>query len=111
MPMAFTEFIHAVHLVRKRTFTQLAEITPQSHRATLRTDAVLIVHEMDDRIERPFVELCAVGAGQAGDVACKLDGRALHTEAEPQKWYLTLASVPDRGNFAFDSPGPEPAWN
>src|SRR5262249_28122111 len=111
MPMAFTDFIHAVHLVRKRSFPQLAEVTPQTHRATFRTHTMLMVHEMDDRMGRPFVELCAIGAGQASDIPCKLNCRALHTETESQKRNLAFASVPDGGNFAFNSPRSEPAWN
>ncbi len=64
VPMPFTDFVDAIHFVRERPFAQPAEVAPQPHRAALVAYALLILHQVDDWMGRPLVELGAVGAGQ-----------------------------------------------
>ena len=49
------------------------------------------------------VELGAVRAGQAGDVARELDRRDLHAQADAEVRHLVLARVADRRDLAFDA--------
>jgi len=44
MPMSFTHFVHAIHLVRERPLSQPAEVAPQPHGAALVAYALLILH-------------------------------------------------------------------
>src|SRR5512134_3075617 len=99
MAMPLTNFIDSVHFVGERPLTEAAEITAQPHRPSFVAHALLIMHQVNDRMGRPFVELGAVGACQAGDVARKFDRGALHAEAEAEKRHLAFPRKTYCGDF------------
>jgi hypothetical protein len=52
-------------------------------------------------MRRIGIELGAVGALEAGDMAREFDGGELHAEADAQIGHLVLARVADRGDLAL----------
>ncbi len=54
-----------------------------------------------DRVRRVLVELGAVGAVEAADVAREFDGRELHAEADAEVRHGVLARKADRAHLAF----------
>src|SRR6185295_2336573 len=95
VPMPLTNFIHPVHLVGERALAEPAEIASEPHRPALVAQTLLVVHQVDDRMGRPVVELGAVRAAQAGDVACEFNRGALHAKAETKERYLPFPCKAD----------------
>src|SRR6478609_11566846 len=49
----FTNFVHAIHLVGKRPFSEAAEIASEAHCPALVAHGLLVVHQVYDWMRRP----------------------------------------------------------
>jgi len=70
----------------------------------------LLLHQVNDRIARPLVELCRVGLRQLAHIARKLNRSALHSKAYSKKRNPLLPGVADKGNLALYAPVAK-AWS
>src|SRR5438128_254073 len=79
--VALVDALFAVRAPGATVQVEPARIGPEPHRSTLLRYPPLRFQEVDHRMRRGRVELGAVGAGQAGDIAGKLDGQDLQSKA------------------------------
>src|SRR5947199_2649035 len=110
MAMALFDELRAVRLARERAFLQRARILAEPHRAAEGVDADQIAQLVDDFVRRLIVELRRIRADHPHHVACELDRRALHAEADAEEWDALFARVADRAQFSFDAPRSE-SWS
>ena len=111
MSMTFADFALAVSAGRASSFGQNAGLSAQSHRAALVPNAFLAFEQTDDRMLRFVGEFRAVRIGQPEHISSELDDGALHAETDPEERDITLASVLNGLNFAFDTSHTEAARN
>src|SRR6476646_3677850 len=50
VPVSFANFIHSIHLMSERALHEAAEIASQSHGPAFVADALLFVHQVNDRM-------------------------------------------------------------
>ena len=91
----------AVDLVGLAAGFELAIVASETHRATLVGDVLLVLHDVDDGILGGVVHLGAVGLIPSEDIACELDDRHLHTEADADEGDIVLAGVAGGDNLAL----------
>ena len=94
MAMALADLVRAIRFFGMRALREDAGIRAEAHRAALVLDALLRLHEVDDRMIRLGVELRAVRVRHTADVAGELDDSTLHAEAEAEERDVMLARVP-----------------
>src|SRR6266699_1963711 len=112
--VAFVDHVRAVDLARQAHGLERDALSAQAHRpaeiglfVAALDPAVAVLplgHEGDHRVRRVTVEFRAVRAREPDDVACKLDHRELHAQADAEIRDLVLARVLDRLHHAFDAP-------
>ena len=81
----------------------LAGIAAQAHGAAEGNIAILIGHEVDDRVRAIGIELAGVGTGQAADVSGKFDDRNLHAQADAKIGNILLTGIAAGRDHAFDA--------
>ena len=101
----------AIEGVGLRTVTQYARVCAETHRTAEIGDALLLRHQVDDRMLRVRIELRRVGICPAEHIPCELDDRDLHTEADAEVRNLMLTRVLCRHDHPLDSTGTETARN
>ena len=76
----------------------------QTHGAALFRHIHLILHQVNDRIGGPGIQLAGVGPGKARSMAGKLHHRHLHPQADAQEGHLLLPGIADGADLALHSP-------
>src|SRR5262245_54312361 len=67
------------------------------------------MHQMDDGMWAPFVELGAVRSRESRDMSGELDRSALHAKTETEKRNLPLPGIADGPDLSFDTSGTKTA--
>src|SRR6185312_8541463 len=96
MPMPLAYLLRAVHRCSTRSLAEPARILAQPHSATHVGYMLLRLHERDNRVSAIGRELAGVAVIESHDVACELDNRHLHAEADAEERQSSFARVPDR---------------
>ena len=109
VPVSFGDSPAPVGGGRPRALDEDRRLGPESHRAPLVHDRVLLVHEADHGVGCVAVELGRVGGREARHVPGHVDHRALHPQADAEEGQPPLAGEPDRLHLALDAALTEPA--
>ena len=89
-----------IKLRRQRALLHHARVGPEAHRAALLGHALLLLHQVDDRVRRLLVELGRVRVRPAQHVAGIFDHGTLHAEADAEERDLVFARILDREALA-----------
>ena len=101
--MAFLNVLFAVGFVCFAAFLQYAFVCAQTHGASHVGDGLLLFHDVDDVMGRLFVHFARIGVGVSQHVAGKLDGHALHAQADAEGGDIVSAGVFDSYEFTGDA--------
>src|SRR6266851_1792162 len=96
MSMPLTDLTGCIDPLGQRAGLEFTRIRPKSHRSTHRLDADQIAQLEDHRMRTVVVEFSRIRAFKRAHVTGKLDGRALHAEANPEKRCLLTSGIVDR---------------
>src|SRR4051794_9916837 len=100
MTVALADFGFAVDGMGLGAVGDLRDPGTEAHGSALVRDVLLLFEQINNGIHGGGVELGAIGAGQAADVASKLDSGHLHAQAEPEEWHRLLARKLRRADLA-----------
>ena len=92
-----------VHSVRKGSRRDRTRTQAEAHRRTLVRYIRLLEHQIDDWMWRLRGCLRSIGIYKATHIACELDNRHLHPEADSKEWQATLTCKLHGCNLAFDA--------
>src|SRR6266702_4013102 len=90
---------------------QAADPASQAHGTTLVGHLSLRGHQIDDRVRTLGIEFGTVGSWKPQDIACELDDRNLHTQAQPQVRLARAARKVGGFDLALDATMAEAAGN
>ena len=79
------------------------KVRTKTHRAAHVCDITLIIHQVNDRVCRCWVKLCAVCIGETQDMPCILNRHHLHTQAKTKTWDQVLSRIGSRCNLSFNT--------
>ena len=85
-----------------RTLLQRTGIGAQTHRAALGRHALLLLHQVDDRMRRRF-HFARIGVGDAQHVAGELDHGALHAQTDAEERNVVFAGITHGHDLALDA--------
>ena len=109
--MALVDDFLAVELIGLRGFIQYTGVGAKTQGAADIGDAVLVGHQMDDRMRGRRVQLTAVRVLIADDVTAELHDCQLHAEAETQERNAVRARIFDGLKLSGDTAVAEAAGN
>ncbi len=101
--VTLADVLCAVCLGGERTVAQGAVVGAEAHCAAEIGDVFLLFHKVNHVVGRGVVHLCAVGVGEAEDVAGKLYHHALHAEAYTESGHIVLAAPSESHKLALDT--------
>src|ERR1700694_1589557 len=109
MAMTLADLRCGINSGRLCSHTQATRISAEAHRAAHVRDVLLAFHQRDHSVVALRRELAGMTGGKPHHVACELDDRRLHTEADAEEWKPGLASIPNRLEHSLHSANSEPA--
>ena len=107
----FLHFAAAVGLFQEGARVDFTGISTQAHGTAFGKIALLVGHQIDDRVRPIGFEFAGVCFGKAQHVACKFNYRDLHAQADSQIGDVVLPGIFGGDNFALNTPLAESAGN
>src|SRR5207248_11346399 len=103
MPMALEHFVASINLLREGTGLNLCRPRSKPHAGAFVGHLALLIEQTNHWIGRGLIELGAISAGDAADIARELDRSHLHAEAKAKIGELLFAGETRRFNVSFHS--------
>ena len=101
MPMALEHFVASINLLREGTGLNLCRPRSKPHAGAFVGHLALLIEQTNHWIGRGLIELGAISAGDAADIARELDRSHLHAEAKAKIGQLVFPGETRRFNFSF----------
>ena len=101
--VALGDVVLAVDVVGQRPLQEVAGIGAEAHRMALHGERFLLLHQVDDRIGRQWIDFGGGGFGIAQDVAGKFHHRHLHAEADAEERDPMFAGIAHGADLALQA--------